>query len=121
MDKKEAVIKVVNRINNAFIYVFVSVLMLIPGEVLATESFKDILTKTKTLIGSVAIILGPGLGLAFGLQGIMKIRRKDDDPKEFSRGITLILVGVACAVIGVLINSILTYYGQSEININEYQ
>lgn len=113
--------RILQRLDAVSVYFFTWLMAIMPTEVLAASSFKDILNQTKTLIGSVAIILGPGLGLAFGLQGIMKIRRKDDDPKEFSRGITLILVGVACAVVGVLINSILTYYGQSEININEYQ
>lgn len=93
----------------------VVMLTLVPASAYALD-FKEIVKKTGELLKGVAYALGPGLGLLFALQGLMKIRRKEDDPREFSRGITFIVVGVLCAIIGLLVASILNYYGQNVSN-----
>lgn len=73
--------------------------------------FQDIIKKTAKILKYIALVLGPGLGLIFALQGLMKIRQKDDDPKAFGKGLTFIVVGVACAIVGVIVGSIMEYYG----------
>lgn len=95
---------------------FVILILLQATTVFAQSTGTDIISvvkKTSSLLKTIALVIGPGIGTIFALSGIMKIRRKDEDPREFSKGIMYIIAGVGCAMVGLIISWILNFYGGS--------
>lgn len=96
---------------NIMLFVLLSYLSLVIVQDAFADDIVDVVKKTASLLKTIALIIGPGLGIIFGLSGMMKIRRKDEDPREFSKGIMYIISGVGCAMIGLIIYWILSFYG----------
>ncbi len=94
----------------SILFVAYLVLLFHGTEAYAAEDITSVIFKTAKLLKYISLILGPGLGAIFGLSGMMKIRRKDEDPREFSKGIMYIISGVGCAMVGMIIYWILNYY-----------
>lgn len=83
---------------------------------------RAMVNKTAGIIGYAALIMGPGMGALLAFSGAMKLRKKEEDPREFSRGILYIVSGLICAVIGVVINAVLQYYGVGEtVSVGDFE
>lgn len=95
-------------------FFIVALILLQATTAFATTGGTDIVAivkKTSSMLKTIALFIGPGIGIIFALSGIMKIRRKDEDPREFSKGIMYIIAGVGCAMVGLIISWILNFYG----------
>jgi hypothetical protein len=84
------------------------------------EDIVTILEKTRDLLVTAVQILGPSIGLVFVMVGIMKLRRKDEDPRAASQGIWYIIAGVATGMAAALFMLILNYYGYSTSEVESW-
>lgn len=71
------------------------------------DTIIGLVQRTTGLLTKIAFLIGPGLGNMFCLIGIAKIRRKEEDPREFSKGVTYFVSGIGCIMLGVIIQGIL--------------
>jgi hypothetical protein len=103
----------INKVRELYyrVFVFVMVQLFVMVDDSYALSITDIIKKTADLLKGTAIYIGVGAGMIFGLIGVSKIRRKDDDPREFTKGIWFVVSGIFAAMIGILMHSILSYYG----------
>lgn len=80
----------------------------------------DILDKARRLLFLAVKILGPSLGLVFVLTGIMKLRRKDEDPRAASQGIWYIMAGIGLGMAVALFYLIINYFAGQETGTGSY-